>query len=209
MKAMKMLLRASHINLIVFVLFGLARGAYLIDFSHVFHRNLANVKREAESVTKCPTTEPFRCPGDKKHCISIQYLCDGTADCHDGYDEDQRLCTAAKRPPVDEIKKFLESLMANHGPNYLEKLFGRLARERMVKLGGVEKVAQALSENETLEDFARVLGLGMDDQERLRRVFYAVENGDMRTLRTYGFKESELPDLKMFLDRLAATGFMD
>lgn len=45
---MKMLLRASHINVIVFVLFGLARGAYLIDFSTVFHRNLANVKREGK-----------------------------------------------------------------------------------------------------------------------------------------------------------------
>ncbi len=45
---MKMLLRASHVNVIVFVLFGLTRGAYLIDFSHVFHRNLANVKREGK-----------------------------------------------------------------------------------------------------------------------------------------------------------------
>jgi len=46
---MKMLLRASHINVLVFLLFGLARGAYLIDFSHVFHRNLANVKREGKA----------------------------------------------------------------------------------------------------------------------------------------------------------------
>jgi len=47
---MKMLLRASHVNVIVFVLFGLTRGAYLIDFSHVFHRNLANVKREGKTL---------------------------------------------------------------------------------------------------------------------------------------------------------------
>lgn len=47
---MKMsILRASHINVLVFVLFGLAKCAYLIDFSHVLHHNLANVKREGKS----------------------------------------------------------------------------------------------------------------------------------------------------------------
>lgn len=45
---MKMLLVASRINLIVFVLFGLTKGAYLIDFNRVYHRNLANVKREGK-----------------------------------------------------------------------------------------------------------------------------------------------------------------
>ena len=45
-----MLLRASHVNVIAFILFGLARGAYLIDFSRALHRNLANVKREGESI---------------------------------------------------------------------------------------------------------------------------------------------------------------
>lgn len=47
------------------------------------------------------------------------------------------------------------------------------------------------------------------DVEHLRSVFNAVETGDLRNLRSLGFKESELADLKMFLDRLAATGFMD
>ena len=28
--------------------------------------------------------------------IFIQYLCDGADDCDDGYDEDPRLCTAAR-----------------------------------------------------------------------------------------------------------------
>merc|ERR1712098_565018 len=49
----------------------------------------------------CPAFEPFRCP-EEQRCISIQYLCDGAADCSDGYDEDPRLCTAARRPPVEE-----------------------------------------------------------------------------------------------------------
>lgn len=35
--------------------------------------------------------------------------------------------------------------MASHGPNYLEKLFGSKARNALAPLGGVDKVAIALS----------------------------------------------------------------
>ena len=66
------------------------------------------------------------------HISTCQYLCDGAADCSDGYDEDARLCTAARRPPVEETSSFLKSLLASHGPNYLEKLFGPKARNRPV-----------------------------------------------------------------------------
>lgn len=51
----------------------------------------------------------------------------------------------AKRPPVEETATFLQSLLASHGPNYLEKLFGNKARDTLKPLGGVEKVAIALS----------------------------------------------------------------
>ena len=52
---------------------------------------------------------------------------------------------AAKRPPVEETASFLQSLLASHGPNYLEKLFGSKARDSLSPLGGVEKVAILLS----------------------------------------------------------------
>lgn len=51
----------------------------------------------------------------------------------------------AKRPPVEETANFLQSLLANHGPNYLEKLFGKKARDALAPLGGSHKVAVALS----------------------------------------------------------------
>lgn len=57
----------------------------------------------------------------------------------------------AKRPPVEETASFLQSLIASHGPNYLEKLFGSKARDALQPLGGVEKVAIALSESQTIE----------------------------------------------------------
>ena len=44
-----------------------------------------------------------------------QYLCDGAEDCSDGYDEDPRLCTAARRPPVEETANFLYNLLVTHG----------------------------------------------------------------------------------------------
>lgn len=49
---LKMLLRASsNINVILIVLFGLAKGAYLIDFSHIYRTNsIGNVKREGEYI---------------------------------------------------------------------------------------------------------------------------------------------------------------
>lgn len=36
------------LNLLLFVCLGAAKGAHLIDFSSVMHRNLGNVKREGE-----------------------------------------------------------------------------------------------------------------------------------------------------------------
>ena len=53
----------------------------------------------------------------------------------------------------------MQSLIASHGPNYLEKLFGSKARDALSPLGGVEKVAIALSESQTIEDFGAALHL--------------------------------------------------
>ena len=52
---------------------------------------------------------------------------------------------SAKRPPVEETASFLQSLISSHGPNYLEKLFGNKAKDALSMLGGVNKVAIALS----------------------------------------------------------------
>lgn len=55
------------------------------------------------------------------------------------------LFSVAKRPPVEETANFLHTLIMNHGPNYLEKLFGSKARNALAPLGGMQKVAIALS----------------------------------------------------------------
>lgn len=42
-------------------------------------------------------------------------------------------------------------MIASHGPNYLEKLFGNKARDALEPLGGVDKVAITLSGNYRLK----------------------------------------------------------
>jgi hypothetical protein len=132
---------------------------------------------------------------------------------------------------VEETASFLQSLLASHGPNYLEKLFGSKARDALTPLGGVEKVAIALSESQTIEgeentfsvpnksrylslhelwlDFGAALHLMRSDLEHLRSVFMAVENGDLGMLKSLGIKDSELGDVKFFLEKLVNTGFLD
>merc|ERR1711872_356644 len=188
-------------ELVSLVLLVLAKTCVAVELSKV---------RLARSTggQSCPAFEPFACPTENR-CISIQYLCDGAPDCTDSYDEDPRLCTAARRPPVEETSSFLKSLLASHGPNYLEKLFGPKARNNLHDLGGVDKVAIALSESQTIEDFGRELRLQRADVEHLRSVFMAVENGDIGMLKSLGIKDSELGDVKFFLEKLVNTGFLD
>merc|ERR1711962_65009 len=158
--------------------------------------------------SKCPEFEPFRCPEERK-CISIQYLCDGADDCSDGYDEDVRLCTAARRPPVEETASFLKSLLASHGPDYLARLFGTKARNMMRELGGVGFVAIQLSECRTLSEFCEEVGLGWPDQQHIREVFLSVERGDLGILKSIGIQDSEVGDMKFFFEKLINTGFLD
>ena len=75
----------------------------------------------------------------------LQYLCDGAADCLDGYDENSKLCTAARRPPVEETASFLNNMLSTHGVNYLERLFGKGAMHSLRMMGVVDQVSIALS----------------------------------------------------------------
>ena len=65
------------------------------------------------------------------------------------------------------------------------------------------------SESQTIEDFGETLHLDQSDVEHLRSVFLAVENGDIGMLKSLGIKDSELGDVKFFLEKLVNTGFLD
>ncbi|VDP22543.1 unnamed protein product [Heligmosomoides polygyrus] len=91
----------------------------------------------------CPTWHPFECPSGE--CVPIKYLCDGSPDCSDEYDENKSMCTAATRPPVEETSAFLKALLTAHGKDFLVKVFGPKAKGELAGMGGVDKVAVALS----------------------------------------------------------------
>lgn len=143
-------------------------------------------------------------------------MCDGSSDCPaystspGGYDEDPLLCTAAKRPPVEETANFLRTLMSNHGPEYIGKLFGAKMSQALVPLGGPERVAIALSVSKTVEDFGKALHLMRNDVDHLRNVLVAVQTADGPMLKNLGIiRNSELADLRFFLEKLLSTGFLD
>lgn len=60
-----------------------------------------------------------------------------------------------------------------------------------------------------LIEFIAILCLRRSDLEHLRSVFMAVENGDLGMLKSLGIKDSELGDVKFFLEKLVNTGFLD
>ena len=48
-----------------------------------------------------------------------------------------------------------------------------------------------------------------EDVDNLREVFFAVKNRDIGFLKSLGIKDSELGDVKFFLEKLVNTGFLD
>lgn len=66
-----------------------------------------------------------------------------------------------------------------------------------------------LLESETIEDFGKALNLMRSDLEHLRNVLIAVESGNVGLLKSMGIRDSELTDLKLFLDKLVSTGFLE
>ncbi|KAK6039903.1 Low-density lipoprotein receptor domain class A [Cooperia oncophora] len=58
-------------------------------------RELIRGGKRGDSTSKqapCPTWHPFECPSGE--CVPIKYLCDGSPDCSDEYDENKSMCTA-------------------------------------------------------------------------------------------------------------------
>lgn len=108
--------------------------------------------------------------------------------------------SVAKRPPVEETASFLQSLLASHGPNYLEKLFGSKARDALEPLGGVEKVAIALSGTLTSRKLAGRRG---DDVPHTN--YYMIQtrvqvSDNLSLQERYSYKVVILSDLQLGFD---------
>jgi len=64
-------------------------------------------------------------------------------------------------------------------------------------------------ESHNIEDFSRALELTRDDLHNLRLIFIGVEQGDLGILSAIGVKDSELGDMKFFIEKFIKTGFLD
>ncbi|TKR87457.1 hypothetical protein L596_011852 [Steinernema carpocapsae] len=159
-------------------------------------------KRTADETAPgpCPTWHPFQCPnGD---CIPIKYLCDGSPDCSDEYDENKSMCTAATRPPVEETASFLKALLNAHGKDFLVKLFGPKAKNELSGMGGVDQVAVALSQSPTIETFAVEMKLTEEEMARLAEILDSIVSGSSTELTA-----NEAADFRFFVQKLQETGF--
>ena len=88
-----------------------------------------------------------------------------------------------------------------------EQLYHYLIRDFSIHI--LFQRSYLFSESKTIEDFGETLHLDRHDIEHLRSVFLAVENGDLGMLKSLGIKDSEIGDVKFFLEKLVNTGFLD
>ncbi|MFH4982578.1 hypothetical protein AB6A40_009287 [Gnathostoma spinigerum] len=171
--------------------------ASLIDAFSII--NLVHAGKRSDEVA-CPTWHPFLCPsGD---CVPIKYLCDGSPDCSDEYDENRSMCTAAIRPPVEETTSFLKALLNAHGDDFLEKLFGARAKNSLEKMGGVEKVAVALSQSPTVQSFGEEMNMSPSEVTKMAEMMEEIVSGS-----NAGLTSNEANDFRFFVQKLQETGF--
>ena len=157
-------------------------------------------KRTNPELSPCPTWHPFQCPnGD---CISIRYLCDGSFDCTDEFDENPQMCTAAARPPVEETASFLKALLHAHGDDFFVKLFGPKAKSQLSGLGGVDAVAVALSQSPTIESFGNEMKLSEEEIGKMNSILESITSGANTELTA-----NEAADFRFFAQKLQETGF--
>ncbi|VDM49562.1 unnamed protein product [Toxocara canis] len=151
-------------------------------------------------LVSCPTWHPFQCPnGD---CVPIKYLCDGSPDCGDEYDENKSMCTAATRPPVEETASFLKALLNAHGNDFLVKVFGPKASNQLKGMGGVDKVAVALSQSPTIDAFGAEMNFTEDEVEKMTDLMAEIASGS-----NAGLTNNEAADFRFFVQKLHETGF--
>ncbi|CEF70330.1 Low-density lipoprotein (LDL) receptor class A repeat-containing protein [Strongyloides ratti] len=155
---------------------------------------------DGDKPIQCPPYMPFQCTSGE--CVPIKYLCDGSPDCTDSYDENQKMCTAASRPPAEETLSFLDALLHAHGKDFLTKIFGERCLNRCEGLGGLEKVAIGLTEQPTYLNFGMEQNMTEEEVENIGDTLLDIIRGDSGKLSI-----NEIEDLRFFVQKLHETGF--
>ncbi|GFO14347.1 prohormone-4 [Plakobranchus ocellatus] len=141
----------------------------------------------------CPSGTPFPCKTGGK-CIALKFICDGTWDCDDGFDEDPNVCNAASRPSVDDFLFFVE----NEKHWLVPKLFNG---------ADPELIAHALSVASDMQDLADQTGMTQENINLLRTAFEAALEGDERPLQDMGMPTRSWHEVQYVLSKLLDSGF--
>lgn len=155
-------------------------------------------------------TEPFHCP-DTNICISLQFLCDGhPGDCPDNYDEDESICTAAKRPPKDTIRRLLMAQYSNYGVKFIQFLFGNkilILFEKVNPQKAIDLIAISLAVSPNIKDFARVIEMTPTEEKRLAATMEALNYGQVSDLPPF-IVNSASEGFSQLADKLITTNFL-
>jgi len=163
-----------------------------VVLAFLWESTLAKTVHPNNEGNPCSTPEkPFPCRNSDV-CIPLLYLCDDNPDCEDAYDEDPAVCTAAKRPPVEEIEQFLE----NEKIWIIPRLFGGKP---------IHDISQAVAVSKTVDDLRK--NLGLSDTTALCSALDAVDNGREDELEGDGMPPKAWNGVVFFFSKLIKSGF--
>lgn len=140
----------------------------------------------------CPMGQPFPCRDGV--CLPVRYVCDGTPDCSDGFDELPENCNAGIRPNMEQLLELLQ----DERDWIIPQLFNA---------ADPELVAHSLTVSPDLNDLSRSLHLQPIHEERLREAFDAAQEGDERPLLRMGMPERSWHAVQHVLLKLLESGF--
>jgi len=141
----------------------------------------------------CEAAKPFLCRSSLT-CVALKYVCDGTWDCDDGFDEEPSVCNAASRPSFDDLL-------------YLINKERHWMVPTLFNGADPELIAHSLTTANGIQDISDEVGLTPQNEDNLRKAFQAASEGDERPLLDMGMPQGAWHEIQYLLQKLLDSGF--